>query len=188
MDENVLDRLVIRFSELDLESKGFLRIGVHVPSATQVSEMQEAVKGTSKTLSAAWKEMKEDLIKKHVAMDEEARTLLAAVDREGPPPIQLNKCHDFQWSRDLWYTAAQDALKLSLALLTVFVLSFSFMMAAEGVTGLHSFYLISATLSTVGRAEHLHAWKIESVPSRCGPFPAKSDYLPVLISQSGGIW
>jgi len=61
VDAGMLDTLCDRFEELDLNANGWLDVGVDVPSAAQVREMQAAVKGTDKTLIEAWKEMQPGL-------------------------------------------------------------------------------------------------------------------------------
>ena len=54
MDEDVLDRLIDRFVELDEHHTGSLVLGVEVPNAEQVAEMQRMTSGTGMTLQQAW--------------------------------------------------------------------------------------------------------------------------------------
>ena len=73
-----------------------IQVGVHVPSAAQVAEMQ-AVGGPDVDLIKAWKLKQKDekLIEK---TKETTQTLEAALGGEDKA-IRLLDCHDFKWSR-----------------------------------------------------------------------------------------
>jgi len=55
VDVRVLERLIDRFFELDPDKSGSLTLGVEVPNAEQVVEMQAMTEGTGMTLQEAWK-------------------------------------------------------------------------------------------------------------------------------------
>ena len=59
VDMDILHRLCDRFRQLDIDRTGVLKVGVHVPSAQQVKDMQEEIKDTKKTIVDAWKEKQE---------------------------------------------------------------------------------------------------------------------------------
>ena len=63
VDADVLDMLINRFEEIDDNGNGWLDIGIDVPSAEQVAEMNElpAVKKGKQTLVEAWEEKKKML-------------------------------------------------------------------------------------------------------------------------------
>ena len=177
VDQDLLDRLSQRFDALDVEANGLLQIGVEVPSAEQVGDMQKAVKGTGKTLIQAWAEMKPDLIRKYgyslVKLDAQARFTLRTVVG-GERPLKVSDLHDFSWTRTLWRQAAMDTFRIAMALvgcyLVVGYLSLSYLDDSitgptfEGPTG---WYFLSATLSTV-----------------CGDFYSVAEVLPTRRSDT----
>jgi hypothetical protein len=55
VDEEVLERLIDRFFELDPDKSGSLSIGVEIPGKDQVTEMKAMIEGTGMTLQEAWK-------------------------------------------------------------------------------------------------------------------------------------
>jgi len=63
VDADVLDMLIDRFEEIDDNGNGWLDIGIDVPSAEQVAEMNElpAVKKGKQTLVEAWEEKQKRL-------------------------------------------------------------------------------------------------------------------------------
>ena len=65
----MLDTLIDRFEELDVNGNGHLDIGVDVPSKEQVAEMQAEVAGTATTLIQRWRERQEhdEAVKAHAA-------------------------------------------------------------------------------------------------------------------------
>lgn len=67
-------------------------------------------------------------------------------------PVRLSECHDFKWSRGLWWTAAMETGRLSAALLLAYcALGWFFMVFLEGTTDpVWGCYFLAATLSTVG--------------------------------------
>ena len=167
INADILSRLVDRFAELDVKHIGKLKIGVDVPSAEQVAEMQKVIEGTPNNLISAWKEMKVGLVLK----DDEITPLqgvakeagdegVNAVSGNKPPPIRLNACHDFQWSRDLWFAAAMNAGKVSGTLTVIYITLFYFLVCAPNhVEGVWAPYLISATLSTVRLQSFFLIWE-----------------------------
>ena len=54
VDSDILDRLIERFALLDSHGDGHLEIGVDVPSADQVRDMQAEIEGTEYTIVQAW--------------------------------------------------------------------------------------------------------------------------------------
>jgi hypothetical protein len=63
---------------------------------------------------------------------------------------RLNKCHDFAWSRSLWAEAAETIAKVSMALVGIYLaLGYYFLAYLDGRSAVDSWYLLSATLTTV---------------------------------------
>jgi len=111
IDDLMLQRLTVRFTELDLEGSGMLDIGLHIPSAQQVQVLLKIAKATGRDtqLWAIWKEMREGLVKQELA-EREAKNSpsLELAETKAPPakkPIRLIACHMFVWSRTLWREA-----------------------------------------------------------------------------------
>lgn len=61
VDESTLQQLAARFDELDENGNSVLCIGEEIPSAQQVEELRECIKGTPVGLHDAWKIMKKGL-------------------------------------------------------------------------------------------------------------------------------
>eukprot|EP00614_Pseudopedinella_elastica_P004068 CAMPEP_0172589832 /NCGR_PEP_ID=MMETSP1068-20121228/8397_1 /TAXON_ID=35684 /ORGANISM="Pseudopedinella elastica, Strain CCMP716" /LENGTH=972 /DNA_ID=CAMNT_0013385485 /DNA_START=130 /DNA_END=3048 /DNA_ORIENTATION=+ len=160
LDHDVLLRLTCRFSELDVEKKGFLEIGKNVPSASQVAVMERAVAGTDKTLAAAWKALKKALATQTSAEQSDygaapPRGAAAAVNKLSLAGLagkqtRLRECHNFAWSRSLWREAAKEVLGVTLAVLALYMALSAVQCTVEGYGAIDSFYFMMATLCTVG--------------------------------------
>lgn len=173
VDEPTLLRLTARFTSLDTRRKGLLKIGEHIPSAEQVQAM-EAKLGVDKSDPAAgaalnqeWKRMQNDMrkaqlerihssegaaaVKAKVKKEKQSKAMEQLAQATGSRPIRLSDCHNFAWSRGLWKQASHDMILDFLALFVVYVtLGYFLTCQPQGVVGGEAFYVLSATLFTVG--------------------------------------
>ena len=65
--------------------------------------------------------------------------------------VRINKCHDFAWSRTLWRKASLRIGMVSFLLFGVYLwLGYYFLGYKSGLSAVDSWYLLSATMTTVG--------------------------------------
>jgi hypothetical protein len=70
--------------------------------------------------------------------------------------VRLNKCHDFAWSRSLWAEAVETIAKVSMALVGIYLaLGYYYLAYLDGRSAVDSWYLLSATLTTVSEARFI---------------------------------
>jgi hypothetical protein len=153
VDVDILNRLLDRFHELDVNGDGFLSIGDEIPSAAMVKDIQDEVAQAvhPKPIMDIWKERRVELMKKHKPERQNFDV------PKGVKPIRLNECHDFLWSNTLWAEKAHAAWILVLKM-TIFHLVFGYLTVAfldpsiadGSVVSLDGWYFMSATISTVG--------------------------------------
>jgi hypothetical protein len=143
VDVGTLDRLIDRYHDLDKTGDGLLTVGVEVPSAAQVQEMQRIKDETKnpKTLAEIWR----DIRATHPPDDPDASVNYHV------RYFRFNECHDFAWSRHLWGRAAIEVSKLAFVTWVMYLgLSFYTLTWLEGLRGVDSWYFLVATLTTVG--------------------------------------
>jgi hypothetical protein len=166
VDMNMLERLIDRFHELDSGGEGSLDVGLEVPSAAQVKEMQRIATETPDlgTVVDMWKDVRAKLTNVSHALKPElvsiwhqAREVMEANSkgrRMSSVALMHKKgriIHDFAWSRLLWTDAAFRIGQVTCALVAVYVgLAFYLLAYREGMSGINSAYFIAATVTTVG--------------------------------------
>eukprot|EP00613_Pedinella_sp_CCMP2098_P046104 CAMPEP_0171826582 /NCGR_PEP_ID=MMETSP0992-20121227/6157_1 /TAXON_ID=483369 /ORGANISM="non described non described, Strain CCMP2098" /LENGTH=869 /DNA_ID=CAMNT_0012441609 /DNA_START=320 /DNA_END=2929 /DNA_ORIENTATION=- len=168
VDEATLERLTVRFTELDLENKGMLKIGLHLPSSQQVSEMLQIARDNGKVLEPhsielreMWVEMRSEFVRKDWA----ERGIRGSLDGnfvinyttedenkelEAKKRIRLIGCHTFDWSRRLWREAAKRTTAIGCVLLGIYMGLGFFTISVEGWPATTGFYVLASTISTVG--------------------------------------
>jgi len=168
VDASILERLSTCFSDLDTQKTGQLRIGVEVPSASQVKSLQEsASKKIGVTVVDEWKafqakvKLGEGKAKSAAASargDKKSRrkssrefTALSAAAGVGSNAKNVGKCHDFKWSRSLWTAAARDLGRWAAIYATIYAVSFYFFVArASNFNGVGAWYFLVASTTTIG--------------------------------------
>jgi voltage-gated potassium channel Kch len=143
VDVGTLDRLIDAYHDLDKTGDGFLTIGVEVPSADQVREMQRIKDETKnpKSLPEIWK----DIRSTHPPPDPNADVNYHV------QYFRFNECYDFAWSRQLWANATIEIFRVAIVTLMIYVgLSFYTLTWLEGLRGIDSWYFLIATVTTVG--------------------------------------
>jgi len=78
VENRILDRLIDQFRELDIDRSGFLNVGVEVPSAAQVAEMEiiRIEMGSSRTLKDMWISLHAKIADKNNFLDAQLKPLL----------------------------------------------------------------------------------------------------------------
>eukprot|EP00613_Pedinella_sp_CCMP2098_P044500 CAMPEP_0171779476 /NCGR_PEP_ID=MMETSP0991-20121206/59033_1 /TAXON_ID=483369 /ORGANISM="non described non described, Strain CCMP2098" /LENGTH=826 /DNA_ID=CAMNT_0012386655 /DNA_START=314 /DNA_END=2795 /DNA_ORIENTATION=- len=161
IDDVIIQRLTVRFTELDLENKGMLKIGLHVPNAQQVKQMLQTAKttGREKELHSMWLELRptfvnEDIVERGLVRKESSISLSDLVENESERTpkkvIRLIGCHKFDWSRRLWREAMRDTAALGSVLLLIYITAGIFVVRVEGWPAEIGFYVLALTISTVG--------------------------------------
>ena len=159
VDVDILNRLIKRFDELDVDRSRLLRVGEEIPSAEMVAEMQETMEKTGESLQSQWKHKRSELVEKykHKVQLGLLESALGGHDK----PIKLNECHDFAWSRSLWRNASREAARTILKLLCAYLFLGFWLMAyydpsiANGNwLALDGWYFLSATMTTVGTGDY----------------------------------
>ena len=132
--------------ELVGELDGLLRVGVDIPSAEQVQEMEKETMNTGTTIMQAWRRRK-SMIGSSGRPDDHA----GARRLQGGMKKSVSGYHDFRWSRSLWKHYAQETGKCGAFLLGIYLLLGYFLLCVlSDFDGIISLYFLSATLSTVG--------------------------------------
>jgi len=143
VDVGTLDRLIDAYHDLEKTGDGYLTIGIEVPSADQVREMQRIKDETKnpKTLPEIWK----DIRSTHLPPDPNSHVNYHV------QYFRFNECYDFAWSRQLWANATVEISKVAFVTLVAYVgLSFYTLTWLEGFRGIDSWYFLIATVTTVG--------------------------------------
>ena len=164
----MLKRLTTQFTELDLEQKCVLTIGVHVPSAAQVEDIDAAIKNTPKTRHEGWMEMRRELVMKHMrdhGIEAESKDDDAVVEEEADDDDddsakaskRLLAVGDFTESRKLWAQAATNTAVTTVVLTAAWTALGLLIVSIEGWDVTTGLYYLSATLSTVNDTRVLNS-------------------------------
>ena len=159
VDVDILNRLTMRFEELDEDYIRLLYVGKEIPSAKMVSDMQETMKKTGESLQSQWKHKRKELVENHGQTN--PFMLLESALGGSDRPIKLSECHDFAWSCTLWRNASVDAGCLIFKLFCAYLFLGYLLMAyydpsiADGDwLTVDGWYFLSATMTTVGIGDY----------------------------------
>ena len=174
VDDVILQRLTVRFTELDMENIGMLKIGLHIPSAQQVQVLLKIAKSTGREthLWSIWKEMRPEFVKSDLtergAEKPPSFSLSDLVEDETQTksplkPIRLIACHKFEWSRRLWREAMQNTA----------LLGWYIFVACKSLLKLLNFIFITLTfrlncLFPAFRLESTWVWAFSCLRTRVG--------------------
>jgi hypothetical protein len=166
VDDRLVQRIVLRFKEIDDNNTGSLEIGVDVPSGAQVEQMKKESNYThpGETLFEQnfdvmnlWHKIRPKLVADRDEFKRSNRKIQHEKKKKKKiqrgSPIKLMDSHDFEWSTKLWNEQANNTMRTaSFCLVVYFVWSFILMwvIETEDVTALDAVYCSMATLATVG--------------------------------------
>jgi len=166
VDMDMLERLLDRFHDLDSGGEGSLDVGLEIPSAAQVREMQRIAADNPEgaTLAEMWKDVQAKLRTSSHPLNPDLTSIWhqaravqekAGKARKLSPIARMHKkgriIHDFAWSRMLWSNAALQIAQFTCVLTAVYLAVAYYLLAyREGMFGIDGAYYLAATMTTVG--------------------------------------
>jgi hypothetical protein len=165
-DASSIDRLHDRFREIDSSGRGALLIGIDIPSAAQVKELQriKLETGTEKSVVQMWQEVQRSLKKDGGGLNSSLSVISRKIRllQERAPEARHQKSKDhvrsrikknpvFWSSHQLWANAAVDvAMKVCTFVIVYIGLAYYLLPHREGMHPGDGVYFLVATLTTVG--------------------------------------
>jgi len=143
-----LEKLIRRFDELDVDNKGYLQVGVDIPSEEQSIDLTKRAHAHHTTESHVWHENQSTYATAYKHHNPEKFEQLRYLN--GFTAVKSNRCDDFRFSRDLWTSAMFKLCKLSLLVLLCYSLFGALVSYLEGFSWINGAYFLSTTISTVG--------------------------------------
>ena len=144
VDIPIFEKIVSRYHDLDVDNSGALDVGVEIPSAQQVKELQRIAAAEvserhlkeQRPLRIIWKEQRGRLTSNTIASEEiesprcggtnlkkktSEKVKSAGSIECGQYFTRLTECFDFKWSRNLWKSASKSTGKWRMWLVLIYV-------------------------------------------------------------------
>ena len=161
VDKDLEAEISKRFLELDKDLNGYIDVGVEIPSAAQVKELESELAPDKEWEFMDLFKAKRDKPRELMDLWKARRAGIAAKTpgRRGSlieqERMSIGKCHEYTWSPLLWEEAKDDILKTSAVLLALYMITVAVVYgtshhARDEYTPLRGMYLVAQSVTTVG--------------------------------------